>query len=187
MNLTYRVAVVDDHLVVRDLIKFQLGRVEPRRFEVVGEGATGHDAVEVCLKTRPDIVLLDLMLPGLNGCEVMKRVMPHLPNLRVLLFTGSMRAPLITEALQLGAAGFVGKLRPWQTVIEAINLVSQGGKYFDPAVAHLAGNAPGQANWQTLTAREREVIQLIAEGRSSKEIASKLGVSAKPSTNTARA
>ena len=83
------------------------------------------------------------------------------------------------EALELGVSGFVGKTRPWQTVLEAVNLVAAGGKYFDPAVAHLAGRTARQPEVEKLTAREREVAQLIAEGHSTKEIASLLGVSAK--------
>ena len=149
------------------------------RYEVVGGGSTGQEAVDVCLKTEPDLLLLDLMLPGLNGVEVLRRLQPKLPRMRTLFFSGSSRTPLISEALKLGVSGFVGKTRPWQTVLEAVNLVASGGKYFDPAVAYLAGQSARQPEPEKLTLREREVAQLIAEGHSTKEIASLLGVSVK--------
>ena len=119
------------------------------------------------------------MLPGLNGVEVVRRLRPKLPRMRTLFFSASSRTPLITEALELGVSGFVGKTSPWQTVLEAVNVVAAGGKYFDPTVARFAGCNARQPAPAKLTAREREIVQLIAEGHSSKEIASLLGVSAK--------
>ena len=179
MNMKVRLALVDDHSVIRELIRFQLGRSEPNRYEIVGEGSTGQEAVDLCLRTQPDLLLLDLMLPGLNGVEVLRRLQPKLPRMRVLFFSATSRTPLITEALELGVAGFVGKPRSWQTVLEAVNLVAAGGKYYDPAVAHLAGRMARHPEPEELTAREREVAQLIAEANSTKEIARLLGVSAK--------
>lgn len=174
-----RIVVVDDHSVVRELLKFRLSRIENRTYDIVGESGTGQAAVEVCLRVRPDILLLDLLLPGMNGCDVMRRLMTDLPRLRVLFFSGATRLTLVTEAIQLGAFGFVSKLRPWQTVLDAVNLVADGGRYFDPAVAHLVNIPFAPAEWQTLTPREREIVQLIAESRTTKEIAHLLGISVK--------
>ena len=179
MNTKFRLVLVDDHSVTRDLVQFQLSRNEPIRYEVVGGGSTGQEAIDVCLRTQPDLLLLDMMLPGLNGVEVLRRLQPKLPRMRTLFFSASSHTPLITEALELGVSGFVGKTRPWQTVLEAVNLVAAGGKYFDPSIAHLAGRTIRHPEAERLTAREREVAQLIAEGHSTKEIASLLGVSAK--------
>ena len=179
MNTKMRLVLVDDHSVTRDLVQFQLVRSDPLRYEIVGGGSTGQEAVDVCLKTQPDLLLLDMMLPGLNGVEVLRRLQPKLPRMRTLFFSASSRTPLIEEAMDLGVGGFVGKTRPWTTVLEAVNLVASGGKYFDPSIAHLACRAPRESAAEKLTAREREVAQLIAEGHSTKEIASLLGVSAK--------
>ena len=179
MNTKMRLVLVDDHNVTRDLVQFQLVRSDPLRYEVVGGGSTGQEAVDVCLKTQPDLLLLDMMLPGLNGVEVLRRLQSKLPRMRTLFFSASSRTPLIEEAMELGVSGFVGKTRPWTTVLEAVNLVASGGKYFDPSIAHLACRAPRESAAEKLTAREREVAQLIAEGHSTKEIASLLGVSAK--------
>ena len=179
MKIRQRVVLIDDHSVMRELVRFQLVRSEPERYEVVGEGSTGQEAVDVCLRTYPDLLLLDLMLPGMNGVEVYRRVKQKLPRIKVLYFSATVKTPLISEALEMGAAGFVGKPRPWSTVLEAVNLVADGGKYFDPAVAYLAGRSARHPEPEELTGREREVTQLIAEGNSTKEIASLLGVSAK--------
>ena len=173
-----RIVIVDDHAVVRDLLRLRLS--EGNRYEVVGEGSTGQDAIEVCLKVKPEILLLDMLLPGLNGCDVIRHLQPLLPDLRVLIFSGSTRLSLVAEAIRLGAAGFVGKLRPWSTVLDAVDRVAEGGRYFDPSLATVMPEGAGPlADWRKLTTREREVAQLIAEGKSTKEIASLMGRSAK--------
>jgi DNA-binding NarL/FixJ family response regulator len=179
MNTRHRLVLADDHCVIRDLLKLQLERCANLRYEIVGEAATGQEAVDSCLLLRPDLLLLDLMLPGLNGVEVVKRLQTKVPRLRVLMFSASTCASLIAEAFTVGVAGFVCKPRPWSTVLAAIDLVADGGKYYDPAVAHLAGRPAHRPEFQDLTAREREVAQSIGEGRSTKEIAALLSVSAK--------
>ena len=179
MSTKHRLVLADDHCVFRELVRYQLERCSSIRYEVIGEGGTGHEVIDTCLALQPDLLLLDLMLPGLNGVEVLKRLQVRLPRLRVLIFSASTRTPLIAQAFAANPAGFVCKPRPWATVLSAINLVAEGGKYYDPEVAHLAGRLARQPDHEELTPREREVAQAIAEGRSTKEIATQVGVSPK--------
>ena len=179
MNTKLRLVLVDDHSVIRDLLQIQLTRNDPLRYEVVGGGSTGQEAIDVCLRTQPDLLLLDLMLPGLNGVEVLRRLQPTLPHMRTLFFSASFRTPLIAEALELGASGFVGKFRPWKTVLEAVSIVGSGGKYFDPSVANLSACPAKPREAEQLTSSEREVARSIAAGHGTEETASLLGMSAK--------
>ena len=162
MNTKHRLFLADDHCVVRELVKYQLERCCPLRYEVVGEAGTGQEAVTACLLLRPDLLILDLMLPGLNGVDVIRRLQTKMPRLRVLVFSASTRTPLIADVFSAGPAGFVCKPRPWATVLNALNLVAEGGKYYDPQVAHLAGRLARRPEHEELTAREREVTQAIA-------------------------
>lgn len=179
MATNKRVIIVDDHSVVRELLNFRLTQITERKYEVVGESGTGQGAIDVCLQARPDILMIDLILPGLSGCEVMRRLKVVLPNLSVLVFSGATKVQTITEALHLGVAGFVSKLRPWESVLDALNFVADGRRYVDPAVAHLVNFPSADFPGERLTPREREVMQMIAESHTTKEIAGLMGVSVK--------
>ena len=171
-----RVVHVDDHLLMRELLATQLTRSEPGRYEIVAACGTGHEAIELCLQTRPNLLLLDLMLPGLNGLEVYRRLRPALPQMRVLFFSAAKATALLTEALSLGAEGFVAKPCSWKAVQEAIRRVAGGGRYVDPMLEQLS---EAQIARHALTVREEEVAKLIAEGLSTKEIAARLDRSVK--------
>ena len=182
-----RVAIIEDQTAVRELVA-DLVRTDPS-FEVVVQTGDGHSAYSLCLEKKPDFIILDVMLPGLNGAEVLRRISKHLTHTRVLVFSGYQSAPLVRELLQAGAHGFVEKAAPLSELKKGIEIVSNGGSYFGPEVARLLREAmanPGAIAVPTvniLTAREREILQLIAESYSTKEVAAKLDISVKTAEN----
>ena len=161
------------------MLRNALVRQTPALYEVVGEAGTGPEAVLVCVDLRPDLIVLDVVLPGFNGVEVLVQLRQKLRGLRVVFFSGCLQEPLIARAISLGADAYVLKTQPLQCLLDAITTVHAGGKYFDPTVAHINGRASHLLSWQTLTMREQEVARLIAEGKTTKEAAAILGVSAK--------
>lgn len=182
-----RVVIVEDQTAVREMVA-QIVESEPG-FEVIAETGDGQAAYTLCLETKPDFVILDIMLPGLNGAEVLRRFAKHLKTTRVLVFSGYQNPSLVRELLQAGAHGFVEKSAPLSELKKGINIVANGGSYFGPEVAQLLRDAvanPQAARTPTveiLTAREREILQLIAESYSTKEVASKLDISVKTAEN----
>ena len=153
---------------------------KPVRHTVVGQGATGREAIELCLRLRPDMLLLDLMLPDFNGVEVLTQLRGHLAGLRVVFFSGCVQKPLIAQAVALGADGYVLKAQPLQALLDAVERVSEGGKYFDSAIMQAKkGHVAERPEWKILTEREQEVARLVAQGKTTKEAAAMLGVSAK--------
>lgn len=182
-----RVVVVEDQKAVCDMIS-QLVRSD-QDYEVVGECGDGQLALSTCLDVEPDFVILDVMLPGLNGAEVLRRFSRQLPKTRVLVFSGYQDSALLRELLEAGAHGFIGKSASLTELQKGISVVSAGGSYFSPEVAQVLReamtNPGGMANpaVHRLTAREREILQLIAESYSTKEIANKLKISVKTAEN----
>jgi DNA-binding NarL/FixJ family response regulator len=172
-----RVAIFDDHRAVRDMLRSAL--CSQAKYAVVGEGGTAREAIQVCQLTRPEIVILDLVLPDRNGVEVLAELRRKLRRLKVIFFSGSLQEQLVAQAIALGAAAYVSKTAPLNELLAAVDLVAAGGKFFDPTISHLVGRATATLDWQTLSGREREVVKLIAQGKSTKEAASVLGVSAK--------
>ncbi|KAF0096359.1 MAG: two component LuxR family transcriptional regulator [Puniceicoccaceae bacterium 5H] len=166
----------------------QIVRTEPG-FEVVAECGDGQTAVDTCVEHKPDFVILDVMLPGLNGAEVLRRFSRQLPKTRVLIFSGYQDSVLLRELLEAGAHGFIGKSAPLTELQKGIQVVAGGGSYFSPEVAQILReamtNPAGVANpaVNRLTTREREILQLIAESYSTKEIANKLKISVKTAEN----
>ena len=174
-----RVVVVDDHRAVRELLVSSLRQLDAALLEVVGEGGTGQEAVDLCIKHRPDLLLLDVVLPGFNGVEVLSRLRRQLRGLRVVFFSGCTQEQLIAQAVALGADAYVLKTQSLQTLMDAIGRVRRGDKYFDPALIQMNPRMAILPGWQILTAREQQVARLVAEGKSTKEAASVLGISAK--------
>lgn len=181
------VVIIEDQTAVREMVA-QIVQSEPG-FEVVAETGDGQVAYNLCMELKPDFVILDIMLPGLNGAEVLRRLTKHLKSTRVLVFSGFQNPALVRDLLQAGAHGFVEKSAPLSELKKGIQVVANGGSYFGPEVAQflreaVANPSPNKApSIDILTAREREILQLIAESNSTKEVAAKLNISVKTAEN----
>ena len=173
--------IVDDHRSSRDMLRAALDRpINRDRYQIVGEAGTGLEAIEQCLRLRPRLIVLDVVLPGeRNGVEVLNAVRKELRSARVVFFSGCQQDALISQALAGGAAAYVSKTQSLQILLDAIAAVEAGKTYFDPEIAHLLTRAPVGMGSATLTGRERDVARLIAQGKSTKEAAEVLGVSVK--------
>lgn len=178
-----RVLLVDDHVLVRAGIRALLERVGP--VEVVGESGDGHDALGLIEKLRPDVVLLDLTMPGLSGFEVLKITSEKFPRIHTIVLTVHDEEEYAFQALRAGAAGYLPKSAASSELRLAIEHVMGGKKYLSPTVEQKAAfelgrNTPdGPVPLSELTPRQREVLTLIAEGHSTKDIARALNISGK--------
>lgn len=176
------VLIADDHEIVREGLRRLLDR-EPD-FEVCGEGADGREVLEKIEQLRPDVVVLDINMPRLAGFEVLERVQASFPLIKVVLLSMHSDPPYVRNAISLGADAYVVKTARADEVITAVRAVVRGDSYFSPPIARfmaeeLRGNAGAGSSVFELSTREREVLQLIAEGNSAKEIASDLHLSTK--------
>jgi DNA-binding NarL/FixJ family response regulator len=175
-----RVAVVDDHPVVREGLVLIL-QTQPD-FEIVGEGESGQDALDLVDRLAPDVLMLDLELPGLDGAAVLRRLRERGATTRVIAFTVFDTDDRIIGAVEAGAAGYLLKGAPSAELFEAIRIVHAGGSLLQPLVAstvmrHVAQQGRPTTQGVSLTERERDVIERLARGMSNKEIAAALGVS----------
>ncbi len=182
-----RVLIIEDQTAIREMVA-EIVNSDPT-MEVIAETGDGQAAYQMCIELKPDFVILDIMLPGLNGAEVLRRFSKHLRNIRVLVFSGYQNPHLVRELLQAGAHGFVEKAAPLAELKKGIDIVANGGSYFGPEVAQLLREAvvnpktSSRPGLDILTAREREILQLIAESYSTKEVAQKLSISVKTAEN----
>jgi DNA-binding NarL/FixJ family response regulator len=175
-----RIAIVDDHEAVRELLGRYLER--STEYEVVGQAGTGFEAMRLFKKTSPDLAIIDLFLPELCGQEVMLRVRRELPETRIVVFTGAWDTSVLNNALRAEPNGMVHKAEPLEILVFTLRTVCAGGRFFSPKISQFLGHSElGSA--QALSAREMEVMQSIAEGKSNKEIATLLGVATKTVEN----
>ena len=182
MRMKKRIVVVDDHASIRDMLVCVLMR-DPA-YEVVGAAGNGLEAINLCSKYRPDLLILDLLLPRLCGTEVLRRVRNEIPKTRVLIYSGTANPALMKEALLGMPHGYVEKGEGLASLRRAIETVVGGGSYYSGTVSGMiCGLAEGGRLDEDLSRREREVVQLIAEGWSSKEISSLLNLATKTVEN----
>ena len=177
------IVVADDHKIVREgLVKLLEERTD---FSVIGEASDGEEAVEVVLEKCPDVVIMDLWMPRLGGIDATRLLGDRGSQTKVVVLSMHESRAYVEEVLRAGAAGYVVKASAPSDLIHAIDAVQSGASYLSPSITQQVVDAivrPGDVpttGVAVLTEREREVLQLIAEGLSSKEIASMLGVSLK--------
>ena len=180
---TTRVMLVDDHTLVREGIRHILQGTPG--FEVIAEAGDGETALRLAQSTRPDLVVLDLSLPGLSGLEVTTRIRESLPEIRVLILSVHDHQEYVLGAVRAGAQGYLRKDTSPAELREALQAVARGESYFSPPVArHLSAAVRGEpstadagSRLDRLTPREREVLAGIAGGETSRTIAARLGLS----------
>ena len=181
-----RVLLVEDHEIVRDGFRRMLEFESD--FEVVGEAENGRQAVAKSMKLRPDVVLMDIAMPLLNGLEAARQVLKALPATKVLMLSAYGDDAYVQNATESGAVGFLLKQTSAQEVCRAIREVHRGNQFFSPSISkrrdHRNRKSPDHEGLlkkknSNLTSREMEVLQLIAEGKANKETASELGIGIK--------
>jgi DNA-binding NarL/FixJ family response regulator len=181
----HRLAIIEDQTAIREMLVEILAL--DKNYLLVGQCGEGHAGLQMCLELKPDVLVLDAKLPGMNGVDLLRRLTKRLPATKVLVFSGHENPVVVREMLEAGARGFVEKTAGLLEFKKGLAAVAAGETYFGPAVAavlrHVVAH-PGLAlSAGSLTQREREVLQLVAEGNSTKEVASKLGISAKTVDN----
>jgi len=178
-NKLLRVLIADDHRLLREALRLVL---EPE-CEIVGEAASGEDAVAIAIKTRPDVILLDLSMPGIGGLEAARQLAKRAPSAKVLILSQYEDDEYVIDALgEARVAGYITKADAASEVLQAVRAVHGGKRYLSTAVMPAVLNRlkpSGTTAPVSLTARERQVLKLVGEGASSKMIASRLGISPK--------
>jgi DNA-binding NarL/FixJ family response regulator len=174
-----RILIADDHPVVRDGLVAILSTQAD--FLVTGEAANGQEAVKLALEQRPDVLLLDLEMPGMDGVQALEAIHRQQPAIPVIVLTAFDTDERILSAIKSGARGYLLKGVPRQEIFHAIRTVSQGGSLLQPVVTtrlleHIRSEGDSQPHQEPLTKREREVLALAAKGQSNKQIAAALAI-----------
>lgn len=176
-----RVAIADDHAIVRTGLRALL-KAEPC-MELVGEATGGYEAMDLVDKMRPDVLVLDLSMPDLDGITVTKKIKPRFPGVRILILTIHADEALVREAIKAGASGYILKRAAEAELISAIRIIMRGDVYVDPSMLRAllgdttkpASAQPGPA--EKLTPRETEILKYIVEGYTNRQIGEKLHIS----------
>jgi DNA-binding NarL/FixJ family response regulator len=178
-----RILIADDHELLRRGIVAELSQVPG--WVVVAEVANGRAAVVSAAELKPDLVVLDLTMPELNGLEAARRILSADPSTRILILTAHESEQLVREVLSVGARGYVLKSDAGRILVVALQALLEGGSFFTSSVArmvmdgYLRNEAGDASTAQTLSGREREIVQLLAEGNSNKDVARALNISVK--------
>jgi DNA-binding NarL/FixJ family response regulator len=180
-----RVLIADDHAILRDGVRALLALSED--ITVVGEAANGQQAIDLARSLAPDVILMDIAMPGLGGLEATLEIRKDNPQAKILVLTQYEDREYIRRFLKAGVSGYVLKKAAASELTSAIRAVSRGGLVLDPDIAreamreHDGSAAPGRAAdpYETLTDREKQVLKLVAEGHSNKEVAELLEISVK--------
>jgi len=179
-----RVLLADDHKIVRDGLRLLIDA--QRDMRVIGEAGNGKDALQQAQDLKPDVVVMDLSMPKLNGLQATERLKAELPTVKVVALTVHEDPSYLLQLCKAGAVGYVLKRSAGDDLIRALRAVARGGLHFDPTLANKAlagrtGDSPGKAGLHPgeLSEREREVLILLAWGYSNKEVAGKLSLSTK--------
>jgi len=176
-----RVVIVDDHAIVRAGLRALL--FEEAAFELVGEAAGGYEALELVEKTKPDVLILDLSMPDLDGISVTRKIKPNYPDLKILILTLHEDGALLREAIKAGAAGYILKRAAEAELISAIRTILRGDLYVDPSMVRGLLEESRQVQvkqsdpTESLTPRETEILRLIVEGYTNRQIGQELNIS----------
>ena len=178
-----KVLVVDDHAILRDGIRALLGLHDD--IEIVGEASEGKEAIEKVQQLMPDVVIMDIAMPGMDGLEATRRIGKRNPKIKVLVLTQYDNKEYILSVIKAGAAGYVPKRALGSELVSAIRAVDKGDSFLYPSAAtaliedYLQQAEGEEEPYDRLTAREREILKLIADGHTSQEIADMLFISLK--------
>lgn len=177
--MSIKILLADDHNLVRQGLKSLL---EQSGFEVSGEASEGKEAVRKTKELRPDVAVLDIGMRPMNGIDAAREILSEMPKMKVILLTMYTDESYVLDALQAGVTGYVVKTEAGMDLVNAIQEVCAGSTYLSPKVSRAIVHAylqRGHSSGDHLTMRERQVLQLIAEGKTTKEIASLLGIATK--------
>jgi two-component system, NarL family, response regulator NreC len=164
--------IVDDHEVVREGLRLSLSR--SAHIRVIGEAPDGATAVALTERRRPNVVIMDVRMPGMDGLEATKQISEQTPDSAVLIFTAYSERSLLSRGLESGAKGYILKEAPHETLLRAIEKVAGGETYVDPALMPAFFTKDRE---DMLTSREREILKLLADGMSNSDVAGKLYIS----------
>jgi two-component system response regulator NreC len=181
-----KVLIVDDHAILRDSMRALFGSYSD--IKIIGEASDSEQALDKARELAPDVIVMDLSLPGMEGSEIIRRIVKHNPKTRVLVLTQYCDREHVTSSIKAGASGYIPKQASGSEVIAAIRTVHRGEYFLFPSAAstlvhdylrHQSEDDP----YDRLTSREREVMRMVVEGQTSRQIASRLSISLKTVLN----